>query len=63
LALVEPRAKAHGGAVVVVVVVVGVDGVVVVLLEHAPANIAAANPIPAAAAENVRWMLRIGRIF
>jgi hypothetical protein len=53
LALVEPRAKAHVGAGVVTVVAV-VDGVVVVLLEHALANIAAANPIPAAAAENVR---------
>jgi hypothetical protein len=62
LALVEPRAKAHVGAGGVVTVVV-VDGVVVVLLEHAPASIAAANPIPAAAAENVRWVLRIGRIF
>jgi hypothetical protein len=62
LTLVEPMAKAHGGAVVVVVV--AGDGVVE-LLEHAAANNAATSPIlvTAAEAENVRWCLDIGRIF
>jgi len=60
LALVDPMAKAHGATGGVVVVVV--DGVVE-LLEQAPANNVAANPILATAAEHVRWPLRIGRIF
>jgi hypothetical protein len=54
-ALVEPRTKAHAGAAgVVVVVVVGDDGVVVELLEHAPANIAAANESLTTAVERLR---------
>src|SRR5258706_442078 len=64
LALAEPNANTHGaGAGVVVVVVVVVDGVVVELLEQAPANIAASSPNLATAAELVKARYRIGRIF
>src|SRR6266853_2001068 len=61
LALAEPNANTHGAGVVVVVVVV-VDGVVVELLEQAPANIAASSPNLATAAELVKARYRIRRI-
>jgi len=63
LALVDPTANAHVGVVVVVVVVDVVEEGVVELLEQAPANIAATNPILAATADNGTSRLRMGRIF
>jgi len=62
LTLVAPTANAHAGAVVVVVVVVVDDGVVE-LLEQAPANNTATNPILEMAPARVRCPWRIGRIF